>query len=94
MLAYVAKFSSSQLFGYALNLDEAITPLQENYSQCDLQSMWLGQEVTYWQDEETFIEVEKTCGFIYAVARDPRAAHRLTQTLGTALIDWERPSSG
>lgn len=97
MIAYVAKFFDNgyeRPFGYTTSVDEFLDTIAKVYEKCHLQQRWVYGDEAYFQDAETFVEVNSSDGFVYPIFKTSSAESRFRSLIDPARFQWEIPTSG
>jgi hypothetical protein len=97
MIAYVAKFfdpSFDRPFGYTFDVDQFLDVLGAAYDKCQLQREWVSGPECYFQDDDTFVEVNESDGFVYPILKTPAAVGRFCSVIERARFQWERAPAG
>jgi hypothetical protein len=92
MMAYVAKFFDRRPeppFGYAFDVHQFLGLLGEVYCKCHLQKEWVFGCESYFQDAETFVEVNESDGFVYPIFKSSAAARRFCALISRERFQWE-----
>ena len=98
MIAYVAKFFDpgfERPFGCTYDVDQFIDLVSGAYPKCQLQEEWVyHQREWYFQDLDTFVEVNETTGFVYPILKTPAALNRFCELTADAQFEWDIPPGG
>jgi hypothetical protein len=94
MIAYVAKCfdqSFERAYGYAFEIEQFVHLLGSVYSTCQLQREWVYGPEWYFEDAETFVEVNAGDGYVYPIFKTPAAVNRFCSLIDQVRFQWETP---